>query len=186
MDEHFLDEDVSRRMERRKRDAEKRQQSHHDGGGDAPRPSGKDRQKARKEQAKQRYNNLKQIAKQLNIKDLLAELQQLHPEDWWGPDSAGDKVELTLGLFLNGVGADVSEVRHVGVWLVSSPTKVSQGEVKIICGHKQVAVDLPEAWSNPPEPAGRLLEMQYRGGDTRSVHQQLKSALEQGLTGSGV
>jgi len=191
-DFEFIPEEEARQIERRRlrlqRGAEKRQQGepdHESDSGIFEDGRGADKRLLQKRR-KRRYGELKRIASSLNIKTELQALSHLCKYNCWGPDTAGDKERLTLGIFLNYI--DENSMAHAdppqrvdprlfGVWFYFSDQ--DKGAVRIIVGDKETDGDddTPRPESRPPDESACLLAIDYTADAHDNIQAQIGSVL---------
>lgn len=188
----LIPEEEARQIERRRirlqREAEKRQQREPERESDSgifEKERGVDRHLLQK-QRKRRYAELKRIAGSLNIKAELQELSQVCKYNCWGPDTAGDKERLTLGIFLNYIDNEGTahadppqrvDPRLFGVWFYFSDQDTEA--VRIVVGDKDTDGDddTPRPESQPPAESACLLALDYTADAHDNIQAQIGSAL---------
>lgn len=180
--EDFDDGDQEQRREqRKKREEEKRRREQQRAFAETLEALEDDVQEGRP-RAKRKPADLKKLAKDLNLKQLVDDVIQISSLSCWGPEVATEKNVVCMGIYLNyldGQNGDADTqvetniMHHFGIWLYEVGNRL-----QISIGTK--SHDRDDAWdpARPPAKEHILLTLGYHPDRHEQLQQQINAALQ--------
>lgn len=176
-DSFDLDRDEStRRRQRLKRKAEKRQRPTPAEDKEV-RSTSKEQQRLQKIEAKRQMAQLKQIADDLTLKELLSETVQDKALHGYLPDSISNRDDRCVAVVLPYERVSDEVLRLMGVWLMFRGS-----QVQITVASKRVPVDDYMEWSRPHNLTV-YQQVMYSANRANGLRQEVAGALQSLLTG---